>query len=120
MIAQHLPVLPVVLPLMSAPLAVLLRRPLAAWSLALAVSWACFAMALALLFRVLDEGTISYAIGDWAAPWGIEYRVDRAGALVLVIVSAIAALVMPSPASASRRRSRPSASTCSTPCSCCP
>ena len=31
--------------------------------------------------------SISYALGSWAPPWGIEYRVDAANAFVLVLVS---------------------------------
>ena len=95
MIAQHLPVLQVILPLMAAPVCVLLRRPALAWLLALVVSWAAFAIAIALLRTVIETGPISYPLGDWAPPWGIEYRVDQVGAFVLVIVSAIGAVVMP-------------------------
>lgn len=95
MIAAHLPILQVVVPLMSAPLCVLLRRPTAAWSLALVVTWTTLAIALALLVQVLDAGPISYQIGDWAAPWGIEYRLDMASAFVLVIVAAIGSAVIP-------------------------
>ena len=95
MITAHLPALQVVAPLMSAPLCLLLRRPNAAWALALVVTWVSFGIAIMLLIQVLDTGPISYRIGDWAAPWGIEYRVDMAGAFVLVIVSAIGSVVMP-------------------------
>ena len=95
MIAQHLPALQVVVPLISAPLCLVLRRPGAAWAVALAVSWFSLAVALSLLVQVLSDGPISYPIGDWAAPWGIEYRVDKVGALVLVIVTAIGSVVMP-------------------------
>ncbi|MCP5372739.1 MAG: monovalent cation/H+ antiporter subunit D family protein [Hyphomicrobiales bacterium] len=82
----------VVLPLMSAPFCAVMRRGLPAWSLALVVTWTSFALALAVLTQVLDHGTIIYSIGDWAAPWGIEYRIDRIGAFMAVIVSGIGAL----------------------------
>lgn len=95
MIAPHLPAIQVVLPLMAAPVCVLLRRGRAAWLLATLVSWASLLIAIALLDRVLVEGTISYAMGDWPPPWGIEYRIDTLSAFVLVIVSAIAAVVTP-------------------------
>jgi multicomponent Na+:H+ antiporter subunit D len=94
-IAAHLPVIQVVVPLISAPVCLVLRRPAAAWTVALAVTWFSLAVALSLLVEVMIGGTISYPIGDWAAPWGIEYRVDMVGALVLVIVTAIGAAVMP-------------------------
>ena len=38
---------------------------------------------------------ISYHLGDWAPPLGIEYRIDLANALVLFLVSGIAAVVFP-------------------------
>ncbi len=96
MIESQLPALQVVVPLISAPICMLLRRvPMATWMLAVAVSWLCLGIALALLTQVLATGPISYPLGDWAAPWGIEYRVDRISAFVLVIVSAIGAVVAP-------------------------
>ena len=95
MIGPHLVVLQVVVPLLSAPLCALLRRGPAAWLLATAVTWIAFAISLALLARVLADGTLSYEMGGWAAPIGIEYRIDRLNAFVLVIVAAIGALVTP-------------------------
>ena len=94
MIRQHLPVLQVILPLLVAPLCLVLRHGRITWGLVTAVSWACLAMSISLLRQVLDSGAISYHIGGWAPPWGIEYRVDLVGAFVLVIVSAIASVVM--------------------------
>ena len=95
MIAANLPVLQVVLPLIAAPLCVLLRHANLVWFLALLVSWSAFAIAILLLLRVLDTGDIVYALGGWAPPWGIEIRIDTANAFVLVIVSAISAVVLP-------------------------
>ena len=95
MIATHLPALQVVLPLIAAPLCIVLRRAAIVWAFATAVTWAALAIAVMLLRRVLDEGTISYALGGWEAPWGIEYRIDAANAFVLLIVAIIGAVVMP-------------------------
>ncbi len=95
MLTDHLPALQVVVPLMAAPLCVLLRRGWAAWLLAFAVSLATLAIAIALLLQVQATGTISYLLGSWAAPWGIEYRVDAVNAPLLVLVTAIAAVVVP-------------------------
>ena len=92
---QHLPALLVVIPLMAAPVASLLRWRRAAWGWALLTSWAVLAMALLLLRQVMAEGTISYFLGGWAAPIGIEYRIDVVNAWVLVIVAMIAAVVVP-------------------------
>jgi multicomponent Na+:H+ antiporter subunit D len=95
-ISAHLPALQVIVPLMSAPVCLLFRRmPTATWAIAVAVSWFCLAVAISLLTQVMDTGTIVYEMGNWAAPWGIEYRIDYANAFVLVIVTAIGAVVTP-------------------------
>ncbi len=90
----QLPALQVVLPLLMAPIALILRNPRGVWMLTLVVTWMTFGISLSLLMQVLDSGTITYRIGGWAAPWGIEYVLDKVGAFVLVIVSAIGAIVM--------------------------
>jgi multicomponent Na+:H+ antiporter subunit D len=94
-ILANLPALQVVIPLMAAPGCVLLRNGRAAWLLAAVVTWIAFAIALTLLIQVDAHGPISYALGDWAPPYGIEYRIDLLGAFVLVIVAGIGAVVMP-------------------------
>ena len=95
MIAEHLPVLQVVVPLLSGPVIVLVRRREIAWGIATATSWVALAIAITLALRVADSGTISYAIGNWQPPWGIEYRIDRLNAFMLVLVSLIGAVAMP-------------------------
>ena len=95
MSATHLPALQVVIPLICAPLCALLRRDWLAWAFTLIVSWVVLAIAVLLLGRVMEHGTISYALGGWAAPWGIEYRIDALSAFVLVIVSLIGSVVVP-------------------------
>ena len=82
-VAAHLPALQVVVPLVAAPLTVLLRGRRAAFAIVLLACWVAFAIAVALWLQVNEGGTISYHIGSWPPPWGIEYRVDR-----LVVVHA--------------------------------
>ncbi|RMD63048.1 MAG: monovalent cation/H+ antiporter subunit D family protein [Alphaproteobacteria bacterium] len=93
--AAHLPILQIVVPLVAAPACLALGRGRAAWLLALAVSWAALGIAGGLLATVLRDGPVSYALGNWAPPWGIEYRVDALNAYVLLIVAAIGAVVLP-------------------------
>jgi multicomponent Na+:H+ antiporter subunit D len=94
-VAAHLPALQVVVPLLAAPLTVLLRRRSLAFGVALGASWGALVIAVLLWLQVRSSGTISYAIGNWPPPWGIEYRVDALSAFVLVLVSAVAAIVLP-------------------------
>ncbi len=95
MISPHLLILQVVIPLIAAPICLLLREDRYAWGFTLVVSWAVLANALLVLQGVLAEGSLSYAIGAWAGPIGIEYRVDIASAFVLLIVAGVGAVVLP-------------------------
>ncbi|WP_237607519.1 monovalent cation/H+ antiporter subunit D family protein [Roseimaritima sediminicola] len=94
MIASQLPVLLIVLPLMTAPLCVLLGGRRLAYLLALTVSACVFGISLALMARVLQSGPIHYDIGGWQPPYGIEYVVDYLSGFVMLFVSAIAAIVL--------------------------
>ncbi|MFQ5563718.1 MAG: monovalent cation/H+ antiporter subunit D family protein [Parvularculaceae bacterium] len=92
---SQVPVLPVIMPLIAAPLALLMPKGRAPWAWATLVSWLIFAACAALLHNVANAGLISYHLGDWAPPLGIEYRIDLANALVLFLVSGIAAVIFP-------------------------
>jgi len=94
-VTEHLPALQVVIPLLCAPICMLVRYRDWSWVVALFGSWASLAIAWVLLQQVIATGTISYHMGNWAPPLGIEYRIDLVNAFVLLIVSAIAAVVTP-------------------------
>lgn len=95
MIASNLPALQVVIPLFGALLAAFVRGGVAGWAVALVASWLMPAVSIAILLTVLDTGVISYHMGSWVPPIGIEYRVDLLNAYVLVLVSVVAAVIMP-------------------------
>jgi multicomponent Na+:H+ antiporter subunit D len=94
-VAAHLPALQVVLPLLGSVLVAFLRSGRAAFAVTLIVSWLMPLIAGALLWQVMHTGPISYAIGGWDPPWGIEYRVDLLSGFVLVLVSAVGAVTIP-------------------------
>lgn len=94
MIDQHLAILPVVLPLVAAPLCFILPRHTLAWLVACATSFVSFAVVVSLLLLTMEQGVIRYAVGGWAAPWGIEMRIDVASAIVLCAVSGVSSLVL--------------------------
>jgi multicomponent Na+:H+ antiporter subunit D len=94
-LGAQLPALQVVLPLVAAPIAVLVRRPTAAFALVVVGSWTAFAIAVLLWLQVSAHGPISYAMGSWQPPWGIEYRVDRLSSFVLLLIAGTAAVVLP-------------------------
>ena len=85
----------VLAPLFASPLAVIAGHRTVAFAIAWIASGVSLVSALALLAAVKDGTVLSYAMGGWAPPVGIEYRVDAANALVLVIVSAMAFITLP-------------------------
>jgi len=95
LIAQHLPIIQIILPLMAAPVCMVIRHPQVVWIWATLIAWLCLPISVLLLMQVLESGVIVYELGGWAAPWGIEYRIDTLNAFILVIVSSIGAVVMP-------------------------
>lgn len=92
---DQLPALLIVIPLLAAPVAAALPNNRLPWLLATAVSWIVFAIAIAIMARVIDSSVISYAMGGWEPPWGIELRIDALNAFVLLIVTAIGAVITP-------------------------
>ena len=92
---EQLPVLQVALPLLGAVICAMVQRGIYAWAIATAVSWMLPFIAGYLLLQAVTVGPISYALGGWEPPWGIEYRVDVVNAFVLVLVSAVGAVIMP-------------------------
>lgn len=95
MIQEHLSILLVVIPLLAAPVAAMLSGRRWPWLIASLAGIACLALASMQAWVVMTSGPISYHIGGWPPPWGIEYRVDALNAFVALIVSTIAALAMP-------------------------
>ncbi len=91
---SHLPILQVVVPLIAAPIMVLLRSGPIAWVLAVSVSWAALAIAAGLFVEVADGSLVSYWIGSWPPPYGIEYRIDVVNAFLVLLISLIAAVVI--------------------------
>lgn len=89
---KHLPALIIVIPLLAAiitPIVGRINRVLS-WYVATITTFICFAISLSLLQTVLEQGSISYWMGGWEPPWGIEYVVDYLNIFVLIIVSFMA------------------------------
>ena len=90
----HLPILQVIVPLIAAPACLILRRPKLVWLFALFASSLAFIISILLLQQVMTAGTISYELGGWSPPWGIEYRIDKLNAFIALIISGISTVVL--------------------------
>lgn len=94
-LAGHLPALQVVVPLLTAPLLVLMRGRGLPWATATVTSLMAFAVAVSLTDTVLhSERVIFYLMGSWPAPYGIELRVTAFSALLLLIVTGASTLTL--------------------------
>jgi multicomponent Na+:H+ antiporter subunit D len=91
---QHFPVLLIAIPLIAAPLLVLISQRRVVALLSIIVAWVVFAISVSLLGRVLVEGVIEYELGGWPSPYGIVYRIDSFNAFVMLFVSALGAIVL--------------------------
>ena len=92
---EQLPAIQLLLTLLAAPICSMLRNGDQSWRLATIVSWSSVAIAGALLHQVWGGGNdISYHMGGWPPPWGIEVVVDELTAIVLLLVTLFGALVM--------------------------
>ncbi|MEP2943613.1 MAG: monovalent cation/H+ antiporter subunit D family protein [Hyphomicrobiales bacterium] len=92
---EHLPALQVAIPMLGAAVVAMTRKGQIAWLIAILISFAMPLFSILLLHEVFAHGVISYAMGGWEPPYGIEYRIDVANAFVLVIVSLMAAITLP-------------------------
>lgn len=90
-----LPVLQVILPLFGAFFIAFLRNGRASFAVALGVCCILPIISGAMLWQVVTTGALSYHLGGWEPPWGIEYRVDLLNGFVLMLVSLICAVTMP-------------------------
>lgn len=95
LVSSNLPALQIVIPLVGALACALLNRGWLAWFITLIISFMMPMISFSLLYTVLKSGTISYHMGGWAPPFGIEYRVDIFSAYILMLVSCIGAIVLP-------------------------
>jgi multicomponent Na+:H+ antiporter subunit D len=92
----HLPILPVLLPLVGA-----LLQPIVGlttwrvlWPLGVATGAATAAAAAAGLLDVLAHGTRRYPVGGWDPPWGIEVVLDPLSAFLACVIAAVATLTL--------------------------
>ena len=93
-LAAQLPALQIAVPLLTAPLLVLLRGPGLAWAAACAASVMALVIAIGLSAAVLSGGAISYEMGGWPAPYGITLEIDAFSALVLLLVTGASAVAL--------------------------
>ncbi|MFM7349582.1 MAG: proton-conducting transporter membrane subunit, partial [Erythrobacter sp.] len=95
-LAAHLPILPILIPALAAPLALLVmrRRRVLAEGIALASCLSLLACALAILVQASGGRITSYALGTWPAPFGIVLVADRLTGMMLVLTAVLSLIAL--------------------------
>ncbi|MDJ0812779.1 MAG: monovalent cation/H+ antiporter subunit D family protein [Woeseiaceae bacterium] len=93
-LTPHLPALQVIVPMLMAPFVVLLRARSLPWAAATATSLLAFAIAIQLTMIVIGGTPMTYQMGSWAAPYGIELHVDALTALLLLLVTGASSVAL--------------------------
>lgn len=89
---RHAAIFLILVPMMLGAVCAFMPNGRFAWPLVVGASSASFICALVLLAQVNLIGVVSYQLGGWAPPIGIEFRVDHLNALFLMIVTGIGLL----------------------------
>lgn len=91
---DHAAPLIVMVPLILSPVLAIVPGGRFAWIVSVLATLASLIFAILLLgvVQTTPTGIVSYALGGWTPPLGIEFRVDALNAMILVLVTAIAFL----------------------------
>ncbi|HLR17684.1 MAG TPA: monovalent cation/H+ antiporter subunit D [Alcanivoracaceae bacterium] len=95
-VSQHLPILPILVPLLTAAILASVSEFRRAFKINLSIASVLlqlvFAVALLLKVDATTEAstTLVYLLGNWAPPFGIALMVDRLAAMMLVLASVLA------------------------------
>jgi multicomponent K+:H+ antiporter subunit D len=95
-LADHLPILPIAIPALAAPFALLVMRRRRGLGIGISLMSCLALLAIALMLMAgASDGTIrAYAVGDWPAPFGIVLVVDRLAAMMLVLTACLALIAL--------------------------
>ena len=91
---NHLPILQVITPMLIAPILIVLNNKTLSWLLSFVGALACLIISMLLIQAVSDGSALTYFLGGWAPPIGIEYRIDAANSILLFLISIISVIVL--------------------------
>lgn len=91
---DQFPAIVVAVPLIASAVCAVVRHERTCWLIAIVVSFLCFFGSASMLTVIQNDGFISYEMGGWAPPIGIELRVDLLAVYLLILVSLIATAVL--------------------------
>ncbi len=83
--------IPLLLSFLNIPVG-LLKRSLC-YPLTIITTLFCVYLSFVIADTVINSGNISYRLGGWEPPWGIEYAIDHLNAYMLILVSLVSFVV---------------------------
>ena len=87
---EQLPSLVVAVPLIAAGICAILRYDFMCWLISVLTTLLSLVGSIFLYITVKTSGVVSYELGGWAPPVGIEYRVDVFACYLLILISLVA------------------------------
>jgi len=94
-LAAHAPALLVAVPLILSTVAAAIPSGRTAWALAVISAAVALVCAIELFFATrADHAVVSYAMGGWEPPFGIEFRIDGLNAAILLLLSSTGLLAL--------------------------
>jgi multicomponent Na+:H+ antiporter subunit D len=91
-LSTHAPAIVVVAPLLMAAIAAVMPNGRLGWGVTLISTIFSALMAVAIIVDVQVGGVVSYAMGGWAPPAGIEFRIDGLNAVLLLVIASLGLL----------------------------
>ncbi len=86
---KNLPILVVLCPLMTSLFVVVIPNIIFSWGLTTLSTFLTFLFSILLYQEIQIHSYISYAIGKWMPPIGIEYIIDKVAIIPIIIISGI-------------------------------
>uniref|UniRef100_A0A3B0J7K4 Na(+)/H(+) antiporter subunit D n=1 Tax=Wolbachia endosymbiont of Aleurodicus dispersus TaxID=1288877 RepID=A0A3B0J7K4_9RICK len=87
---MQLPILQVIIPIIASMFCFLTKKHRVSWFISFFTTTATFFISLTLLVKTYNGEIITYYLGDWVPPYGIELRIDMLNSLILTLVNFIA------------------------------
>jgi len=91
---EHIAAIVVMLPIISSVFVMLIRNNSVNWLISTTASLITSIASIMMYFQISKNGNISYAMGGWEPPVGIEYRIDEFNALFIILISIASFLIL--------------------------
>ena len=88
-ILKNLPILVVITPLMMSLVVAVFSNYKISWIITCVTTFLTFCFSLGLFFELKNVNLISYHLGNWIPPFGIEYVIDKVSIIPVLIISSI-------------------------------